>query len=68
MVASGVKQLEPPRDFIVFIENVGNLVCPALFKRFALSVNPRIKIFEVSALSGEGMEAWYEWIKEQTAR
>jgi hydrogenase nickel incorporation protein HypB len=116
MVSAGLKQLTPPRDSVVFIENVGNLVCPALFdlgekckvailsitegedkpvkyphmfraaeilllnkmdllphldfdiescKRFALSVNPKIKIFEISALRGNGLDAWYEWIKEQ---
>ncbi len=31
MVARALEQLEPERDSIVFIENVGNLVCPALF-------------------------------------
>ena len=31
MVARALEQLKPERDSIVFIENVGNLVCPALF-------------------------------------
>jgi hydrogenase nickel incorporation protein HypB len=31
MVARGLEQLDPPRDSMVIIENVGNLVCPALF-------------------------------------
>ena len=31
MVARALEQLQPERDSIVFIENVGNLVCPALF-------------------------------------
>jgi hydrogenase nickel incorporation protein HypB len=31
MVARGLAHLEPPEDSVVFIENVGNLVCPALF-------------------------------------
>ncbi len=31
MVARALEQLRPERDGIVFIENVGNLVCPALF-------------------------------------
>lgn len=31
MVARALEQLQPERDGIVFIENVGNLVCPALF-------------------------------------
>jgi hydrogenase nickel incorporation protein HypB len=31
-------------------------------KAYALRVNPAICIFEVSARSGEGMEAWYQWL------
>jgi hydrogenase nickel incorporation protein HypB len=31
MVARGLRALDPPQDSMVFIENVGNLVCPALF-------------------------------------
>ncbi len=31
MVSRALEQLQPDRDSIVFIENVGNLVCPALF-------------------------------------
>ncbi|MCW2772814.1 MAG: Hydrogenase nickel incorporation protein HypB [Nocardioides sp.] len=31
MVSRALEQLQPERDSIVFIENVGNLVCPALF-------------------------------------
>jgi hydrogenase nickel incorporation protein HypB len=31
MVAQGLRSLEPPSGSIVVIENVGNLVCPALF-------------------------------------
>ena len=33
-------------------------------KAYALQVNPKLKFFEVSATTGEGMEAWYEWLKE----
>lgn len=32
-------------------------------KAYALQVNPKLKFFEVSATTGEGMEAWYEWLK-----
>lgn len=32
MVARSVRELEPPPGSIVVIENVGNLVCPALFR------------------------------------
>ena len=34
-------------------------------KAYALQVNPNLKFFEVSATGGDGMLAWYEWIKEQ---
>ncbi|MBS2007552.1 MAG: hydrogenase nickel incorporation protein HypB [Cyanobacteria bacterium SZAS TMP-1] len=115
MLATGMKQLAPARDSVLFIENVGNLVCPALFdlgerckvailsitegedkpvkyphmfraaevlllnkmdllphlnfdleacKKYALSVNPTIKIFEISATTGAGLEAWYDWIRQ----
>ena len=31
MVARALEQLKPERDSLLFIENVGNLVCPAMF-------------------------------------
>lgn len=31
MLARGLRTLDPPAQSVVFIENVGNLVCPALF-------------------------------------
>jgi hydrogenase nickel incorporation protein HypB len=31
MMARALQQLDPPSDSVVMIENVGNLVCPALF-------------------------------------
>ncbi len=31
MIARALQQLDPPSGSIVMIENVGNLVCPALF-------------------------------------
>ena len=102
---------------LLFIENVGNLVCPASFdlgehhkvvvlsvtegedkpikypqmfhaadvmllnkvdllphvdfdvarcREMARRVNPDITIFEVSSRSGEGMGAWYGWLRERT--
>jgi len=33
-------------------------------KAYALQVNPKLKFFEVSATTGEGMESWYQWLKE----
>lgn len=99
---------------LIFLENVGNLICPAEFDTGALKnvmilsvpegddkplkyplmfqvcdvllitkidassffnfslekcteyvkkLNPNIKIFPVSALKGDGMEAWIEWLR-----
>ncbi|MCP2163495.1 hydrogenase nickel incorporation protein HypB [Goodfellowiella coeruleoviolacea] len=31
LLASGVRALDPPEGALLFVENVGNLVCPALF-------------------------------------
>jgi hydrogenase nickel incorporation protein HypB len=35
-------------------------------KAYALKVNPNLTFFELSATTGEGMEAWYTWLKEQS--
>ena len=118
MVERGLQQLNPPLNSMVMIENVGNLVCPALFdlgeqaKVVILSVtegedkpikyphmfraseimvltkidllpyvqfdvqrcieyaqqdNPAIRIFQVSALTGTGLENWYDWVSEKVA-
>ena len=32
-------------------------------KNYALQVNPNLQFFEVSATNGDGMEAWYQWLK-----
>jgi hydrogenase nickel incorporation protein HypB len=32
-------------------------------KQYARQANPDLIFFEVSALTGEGMEGWYEWLK-----
>jgi len=34
---------------------------------YARTVNPGIIIFEVSAKSGDGMEAWYQWLRSGAA-
>ena len=116
MLARGLKDLQPPMNSIVMIENVGNLVCPALFDlgerckvailsvtegedkpikyphmfraaevmilnkvdllpyvkfdvdksiEYARQVNPDIKVFTLSATSGEGLDQWYDWLKAQ---
>ena len=113
MTHRALETLHPEPDSLVFIENVGNLVCPALFDlgeqtkvvvisvtegadkplkyphmfsaaglviinktdllpyvdfdldkcvSYAHSINPRVDILPVSATTGEGMPAWYDWI------
>ena len=32
-------------------------------KEYAMQVNHHLTFFEVSAITGEGMEQWYEWLK-----
>lgn len=117
MVNQAIKQLQPETDSVLFIENVGNLVCPSMFdlgetsrvvvisitegedkplkypdmfrtsqlclinkidllpyltfdlealKDYARQVNPGLKFLEISATSGQGMEAWYDWLREQS--
>jgi hydrogenase nickel incorporation protein HypB len=48
MVGRGVKQLDPPLGSVVLIENVGNLVCPALF-----DLGERAKVVVVSVTEGD---------------
>ncbi len=114
MVGHALEHLQPDNDSVLFIENVGNLVCPAAFDlgeahkvvilsvtegedkpikypdmfhaadlmllnkidllphlefdvakciEYAQRVNPKIKVLQVSATSGEGMDSWYQWLK-----
>jgi hydrogenase nickel incorporation protein HypB len=114
MIAHGLDELPATLGAVVFIENVGNLVCPALFDLgehakvvvasvtegedkplkyphmfrasrllllnktdllphvqfdvdrftdYAKTVNPELTVVPVSATTGEGLTAWYAWIK-----
>ena len=116
MLGRALDELKPPAHSVVMIENVGNLVCPALFDlgerakvvilsvtegedkpikyphmfkaaelmllnkidllphlrfdvarcvAYAHEVNPSIRVLQVSAQTGEGMDAWYGWLKAQ---
>lgn len=116
MIQHAVKELKVKQDSILMIENVGNLVCPALFdlgeahkvviisvtegddkplkyptmfevsglciinktdllpyvdfdvqrcKEYALKVNPKLTFVELSARTGEGLQDWYDWLKNQ---
>lgn len=118
MCADGLDAMGADDLDLVFIENVGNLICPAEFdtgaaakvsilsvpegddkplkyplmfevcdvvlvnkvdvlpyfdfdlSRFVENVharNPRSRIIPVSAKTGEGMDEWYDWLREQVA-
>lgn len=113
MIADAARELPLNELDIVFIENVGNLVCPAEFKvgedmkvmilsltegddkpmkyplmfqessvlilnkidlkdylevdinkikKDALTLNPKLKIFEVSCKTGQGIDEWSDWL------
>ncbi|MEM1251566.1 MAG: hydrogenase nickel incorporation protein HypB [Cyanobacteria bacterium P01_H01_bin.21] len=119
MIERGLETLDPPNNSLVLIENVGNLVCPALFDLgekakvamlsvtegedkpikyphmfrasqvmvltkidllpyvnfdvdrcldYARQVNPDLKIFQLSATSGEGLANWYGWLRAMCQR
>jgi hydrogenase nickel incorporation protein HypB len=34
-------------------------------KAEALKVNPKLTVFEVSCKTGEGLDAWYDWLRDQ---
>lgn len=114
MVLKAMEHLDMQNLDILFIENVGNLVCPTEFdlgedakigilsvtegddkpekypllfnlskamilnkvdllpyvsfdveraSQFARRLNKDLPIFQVSATSGEGMNAWYDWLR-----
>lgn len=116
MMRDALTTLTPEPGSLVLVENVGNLVCPALFdlgersrvviisvtegtdkplkypymfaaadlviinkvdllpyvdfdmarcEEYARSVNPGLRLLAVSATTGEGMRAWYDWVAEQ---
>ncbi|MEZ5031396.1 MAG: hydrogenase nickel incorporation protein HypB [Saprospiraceae bacterium] len=116
MVHAAIKHVKPAQDSLLFIENVGNLVCPAMFDLgesarviiisvtegddkplkypdmfhsaniclinkidllpyvnfnvdrmigYARQVSHIERFIQVSATTGQGMEEWYAWLKEQ---
>ena len=48
MLRRGLAALKPPRESVVMIENVGNLVCPALF-----DLGERAKVVMLSVTEGD---------------
>jgi hydrogenase nickel incorporation protein HypB len=118
MVADGLRVIAPEPSSVLFVENVGNLVCPALFdigerskivvmsvtegedkplkyahvfkaaKLFILTktdllphlsfdaeqciawaqvVNPDLEVLRVSAMRGDGLDEWCDWVRGQMA-
>lgn len=118
-VGRSLAALNLPAGSLVMIENVGNLVCPALFDLgerakvvilsitegedkpvkyphmfraaellllnkidllpylrfdfehcldYARQVNPNLQVFPLSALTGEGLDAWYSWLQDELTR
>jgi len=37
-------------------------------KKDAMSINPEIRIFEISCRTGEGLSIWVDWLKEQVKK
>ncbi len=119
MLGRALDLLQPAAGSLLIIENVGNLVCPALFDLGeqarvvifsvtegedkplkyphmfstadalllskidllphlrvdlskmidnALAINPKLKVFPVSAYSGEGLDDWYGWLRHKLGR
>ena len=57
MVARGMRQLDPERGAMLLIENVGNLVCPALF-----DLGEQAKVVILSVTEGEDKPIKYPHI------
>jgi len=57
MVGAAVNALDPPRGALLLIENVGNLVCPALF-----DLGERAKVVLLSVTEGEDKPLKYPHI------
>jgi len=39
----------------------------AVMRENALKINPRLVVFEVSCITGQGIDEWLDWIREQLA-
>lgn len=61
MINLAVKELDPEQDSLLFIENVGNLVCPALFE-----LGERERVVIISVTEGEDKPLKYPNMFEQT--
>jgi hydrogenase nickel incorporation protein HypB len=61
MLESGLRALDPPDGSLVFVENVGNLVCPALFD---LGETARVTV--ISVTEGADKPAKYPYMFRST--
>jgi hydrogenase nickel incorporation protein HypB len=57
MIEKGLQELNPPLNSVVMIENVGNLVCPALF-----DLGEQAKVVILSVTEGEDKPIKYPHI------
>ncbi|MEA5578176.1 hydrogenase nickel incorporation protein HypB [Anabaena sp. UHCC 0451] len=57
MIERGLQQLNPPLDSVLMIENVGNLVCPALF-----DLGEQAKVVILSVTEGEDKPIKYPYM------
>ena len=57
MLARGLAELRPPDGSLVFVENVGNLVCPALF-----DLGEAARVVVVSVTEGEDKPLKYPYM------
>ena len=72
MTRQGIESLGTKDVDLAILENVGNLVCPAEFdfdieacKERVKKLNPNIQIIPISSRTGEGMDAWYDWLRTE---
>jgi len=40
----------------------------AKIKKDSLNINPNLKIFEISCQTGEGLDSWFDWLREQVRK
>jgi hydrogenase nickel incorporation protein HypB len=57
MIEKGLQELNPPLNSVVMIENVGNLVCPALF-----DLGEAAKVVILSVTEGEDKPIKYPYM------
>jgi hydrogenase nickel incorporation protein HypB len=61
MIKNALQQMEPEKGSILFIENVGNLVCPSLF-----DLGERFKVVIISVTEGEDKPQKYPTMFERS--